>query len=188
MDSYCELLALPNPEIIQSAVVAELIQVLHKRLPTYEGQIGLAFPGYGQQRTLGGIIRILGPETAINSLHQTLANETSVRDYALLTPVKPIPANIKKHICYERRQTKGNSHFNRLKKRHQQKGTWSEELESAVKLKHNAHLRLPHAKLQSASTGQGFLLFIQRKERPKPVSGAFNGYGLAFDGTTVPSF
>lgn len=50
MDSYCELKALPNPEIIQSAVIAELMQVLHKLLPACEGQIGLDFPAYGQHK------------------------------------------------------------------------------------------------------------------------------------------
>lgn len=52
MDSYFDIKVLPNPEIIQSAVLAHLMQQLHKQLPVFNGRIGLAFPAYGQQVAL----------------------------------------------------------------------------------------------------------------------------------------
>lgn len=124
----------------------------------------------------------------INTLHRSLAQEVTIQDYALLTPVQQVPAGIKKYICYERRQTKGNSHFTRLKKRHKLKGSWNDALAKAVELKYTTQIQLPHVKLRSVSTGQNFLLFIHQKVTSKPVEGTFNGYGLALSGETVPSF
>ncbi|MBO9494862.1 type I-F CRISPR-associated endoribonuclease Cas6/Csy4 [Thalassotalea sp. G20_0] len=188
MDSYCELKALPNPEIIQSAVVSALMQALHSLLPTYEGRIGLAFPAYGQQRTLGGIIRILGKKADIDAFHSVLANHLVIRDYALLTPVSGIPEGISKHSCYSRKQPKGNSRYQRQKKRHLERGTWSEALEQAMHAQISKPLRLPHVGLKSSSNGQSFLLFIERHNKAKAEDGQFNSYGLALDHATVPEF
>ena len=188
MDSYFELKALPNPEIIQSAVVAELMQVLHKLLPSYDGRLGVDFPAYGQQHTLGGIIRLLGAKQDVETLHTALVQHPVIQDYALLTGVSTVPGTIGQYACYQRRQARGNSRFQRMKKRHQLKGTWTDELEQALQLKLSTPVRLPHVKLKSASTHQSFLLFVERKTSSKPLAGDFNGYGLGLDGTTVPVF
>ena len=94
MDNYFDMKALPNPEIIQSAVLAHLMQQLHKLLPAFEGRIGLAFPAYGQQRTLGGIIRVLGESKDVDRLYDQLQCMVVVSDYALLTPIEPTPMGI----------------------------------------------------------------------------------------------
>lgn len=188
MDSYCELKALPNPEIIQSAVVAELMQVLHQLLPQFDGRIGLDFPAYGQQRTLGGILRILGKKEDIETLHAALEKHPDIQDYALLTRPAGIPSGVKKYAGYLRQHARGNSRYQRLKKRHQNKGTWTETLEQVLLLKRSEPVHLPHVKLKSASTSQKFMLFIKQKNSAKPLSGSFNGYGLGVNGATVPVF
>ncbi|MGB0360079.1 MAG: type I-F CRISPR-associated endoribonuclease Cas6/Csy4 [Endozoicomonas sp.] len=188
MDSYFELKALPNPEIIQSEVVAELMQALHKILPSCDGRIGLDFLAYGQQRTLGGIIRILGKMQDVKAIYRTLDNHPLIRDYALLTPVESIPATVSKYACYQRRHARGNSRFRRLKKRHLNNGSWTEELEQTLLQKLSTPLYLPHVKLKSDSTNQQFLLFVERKTSSTAKTGSFNGYGLGLVGTTVPVF
>lgn len=188
MDSYFDLKALPNPEIIQSEVVEELMRVLHKTLPSFEGRIGVDFPAYGQQKTLGGIIRILGNEQDVKALHTTLSQHPVIRDYALLIAIDVIPDKISRYARCQRRHARGNSRFQRLKKRHLANGSWSEELEQALLQKLLNPLHLPHVKLSSASTGQRFLLFVERTICGRPVAGSFNGYGLGLDGTTVPIF
>ncbi|WP_422133890.1 type I-F CRISPR-associated endoribonuclease Cas6/Csy4 [Endozoicomonas sp. ALD040] len=188
MDSYCELKALPNPEIIQSAVVSAIIQALHKLLPTYEGRIGLSFPAYRQQPTLGGTIRILGKKADIDDLHSTLVGHAVIKDYALLKPVSTIPGSVTEHSCYHRRQPKGNSRLRRQKKRHLERGTWTDELEQAVLSQISKPLQLPHLGLKSSSNGQNFLLFIERHSKASSVVGRFNSYGLAIEKATVPEF
>lgn len=186
MDCYCELKALPNPEIIESAVVAELMQVMHRWLPAFKGRIGLDFPLYRQPKTLGGIIRILGKKDDIVSLHTTLKTDASVQDYALLTGIKDIPTSIKGYARIQRHHAKGNSRFKRLKKRHEEKGTWSQDLEKKVLEKFSVPLTLPYLGLKSSSSGQTFLLFIERKPSKGCVPGLFNSYGLGINGATIP--
>ena len=188
MDSYCELKALPNPEIIESAVIAELMQTLHQLLPQFDGRIGLDFPAYNQDRTLGGIIRILGQKEDMQALRALLEGHSVVQDYALLTGLDDIPAGVERYASYQRQHVRGNSRYQRQKQRHESRGTWNEVLEQALQEKCSRPLHLPHVKLRSASTSQRFMLFIKRKSRSKPQVGSFSGYGLGIDGSTVPVF
>lgn len=188
MDSYCELKALPNPEIIQSAVVSALMQALHSLLPAYGGRIGLAFPAYGQHRTLGGIIRILGDKADMEALHTALTNHSVIQDYALLTSLDAVPDSVSRYLCYQRRQPKGNSRLQRMKKRHVERGSWSEEWEQAARTNMAKRICLPYVGLKSSSTQQSFLLFIERRSKTNAMAGGFNSYGLALDKATVPDF
>lgn len=188
MDSYCELKALPNPEIIQSIVMAELMNALHPLLVKFEGRIGVDFPEYRQQHTLGGMVRLFGNKTDIEAIHDLLAMNTTIEDYSLLTKVMEIPQTVHSYVTCQRRHARGSSRFRRLKKRHQERGTWTEELEQAVSEKLSISLNLPYMAISSASTSQTFLLFIERKRRKAPLEGLFNGYGLGLSGATVPVF
>jgi CRISPR-associated endonuclease Csy4 len=188
MDSYFDIKALPNPEIIQSAVLAHLMQQLHKQLPVFNGRIGLAFPAYGQQRTLGGIIRVLGDREDVEKLYGQLQGMADVSDYALLTSVEPTPMNITQYARYTRAHAKGNSRLQRLKRRHQAAGTWTDELAAAITSKYSQPLHLPHVRLNSISSGQVFLLFVRRNVVQEQARGEFNAYGLSLSEATVPVF
>ena len=188
MDSYFDMKALPNPEIIQSAVLAHLMQQLHKLLPVFDGRIGLAFPAYGQQRTLGGIIRVLGESKDVEKLYDQLQCMADVSDYALLTSVEPTPMNITQYARYTRAHAKGNSRLQRLKRRHQAAGTWTDELAAAIASKYSQPLHLPHVSLNSVSSGQVFILFVRRNVVQEQGKGAFNAYGLSLGDATVPVF
>ena len=188
MDSYFDIKALPNPEIIQSAVLGHLMQHLHQLLPAFDGRIGLAFPAYGQQRTLGGIVRVLGESKDSNALYHQLQDAADVSDYALLTRIEPTPANISRYVKYTRVHTKGSSHLKRLKRRHQEAGTWTDELASLIASKYSQPLHLPHVSLNSASSGQRFMLFVRRQIVQEQGQGVFNSYGLSLGEVAVPAF
>jgi CRISPR-associated endonuclease Csy4 len=188
MDSYFEIKALPNPEILQSEVVSYLMQHLHTVLPQFEGRIGLGFPAYGQLRTVGGIIRVIGSEEDITRLKESLVELAEVRDYGLLTDISYVPERITKFASYHRVHTKGNSHLKRLKKRQLARGTWSDEHERKVQERYQEALKLPHLKLKSGSTGQRFLLFVKQRISVSETKGLFNGYGLGKENATVPWF
>lgn len=187
MDHYFDLKALPDAELVQSAVVAQLLQMLHGFLPEYEGELGLDFPGYGQQRTLGGIIRVLGPEAGVSRLVQQLQDHRDCRDYGLLGEVKAIPDSTR-FVANRRHHVKGNSRMQRHKKRHEQRGTWTPELALILAAAYTKPSRLPFIQLHSGSTGQQFLLFVDRRVKPVAKPGKFNSYGLSLDGSTVPAF
>ena len=180
--------ALPNPEIIQSAVLAHLMQQLHKLLPAFDGRIGLAFPAYGQQRTLGGIIRVLGESKDVEKLYDQLQCMADVSDYALLTPIEPTPVNITQYARYTRAHAKGNSRLQRLKRRHQAAGTWADELATAIVSKYSQPLHLPHVSLNSVSSGHAFMLFVRRNIAQENGGGEFNAYGLSLGDGVVPVF
>ena len=189
MDRYFDIKAISNPEIIQSAVMAHLMQQLHKLLPQYGGRIGLDFPGYRKKLGLGAVIRVLAVEQDIQALKHQLTNAHKVTEYALITSVGHIPESVTHFAQYTRVHAKGNSYINRLKKRHQARGTWTVELEAAIRIKASVRLDFPYINLRSESTGQNLILFINRARVTKPVAGLFNGYGLSSpDFATVPLF
>ena len=189
MNSYFEIKAIPDPELLQSAVISHLMQCLHSYLPNYEGRIGLGFPGYGQQRTLGGIIRVLGSTEDLNLLLQQLKADNHSSSYALLTEILEVPKNINLHAVYSRKHAKGNSNFERLRKRHIERQTWTGELGNKVLEKYSQSIHLPHIYLRSGSTQQAkFPIFIKREMMPTPKTGSFNAYGLSLEGATIPLF
>ena len=184
---------MPNAEMIQSQIVSYLMQAVHSLLPAFKGRVGIAFPAYGQQRTAGGILRLLGDRQDIDNLNQQAVFNPILRDYSLITPTKDIPEQGVLYACYHRVHAKGNSRLVRLKKWHKTKGTWTNELHKAILNSIVLSRRKqPYIRLNSASSGQPFLLFIEKKILKKEVIGTFNGYGLSQHNTenqaTVPDF
>ena len=76
----------------------------------------------------------------------------------------------------------------RLKRRHQAEGTWTDELATAIASKYIQPLHLPHVSLNSVSTGQAFILFVRRHVMQESELGSFNAYGLSLGEATVPVF
>ena len=191
MNQFFEIKALPDPEIIQSTILGFLMDSVHKnivQLQTGKGQVGVAFPCYGQHRSLGGIIRLIGEKAYLEELHELVCADSIFEDYALATVIQPVPEEIVGHCEYRRIHPKGNSHFRRLKKRQQARGSWNEEAEAEIEQKFLQPLGLPHVYLQSKSTDQKYPLFVKAFFHKTPKKGTFNCYGLSLSGATVPSF
>jgi CRISPR-associated endonuclease Csy4 len=189
MDSYFNIKAIPDPEMLQSAVVGQLMQAMHFLLPSYAGRVGLGFPGYGQSRTLGGILRVHGSAEDVQKLENEVKDNSIFRSYALVTSVEKIPNRVNGYAEYRRFHVKGESHYRRLEKRHKARGTWTPELEKAIAEKYQEPMKCPHVALKSRSTGQPkFMLFVKKLERGEAIGGVFNSYGLSVDGATVPLF
>ena len=188
MDSYFELKAIPDAELLQSAVVAQLMQTVHGLLPAFEGDVGLSFPGYGQARTLGGILRFHGGRQQLEQLSHQLCQNPTINSYALVTEVNAVPDRINGHAIFQRLHVKGESRIKRWRKHNQENGTWTAEREQAVTAKYRENIICPHVALKSHSTGQSrFLLFIQRRVSGEEVEGKLNAYGLSKT-ATVPWF
>lgn len=183
---YIELKLIPQAELIQSQVMSFVMQGIHYVLPSYEGRVGIGFPNYSQSSTLGGLVRLFGSEADCHRLLQDL-QRGELQNYVLISSIEKIPENINQYACFNREQTKGESSIRRSKKRLEQQGKWSDEVEGKMRLKWIENLSLPHVHLNSASTKQRFILFIKQKKTIKLKEGNFNAYGLSAE-ATVPIF
>lgn len=187
---YLDLKAIPQAEMLQSDVLAMMMQTLHGALPRYAGRIGIAFPAYGQNRSLGGILRLFGSEADLKTLHSYLQG-TTLPDYALLGHIEKVPQDkVFAHARFTRRQKKGGSDLRRAEKRLKEQGLSAQDIQNRLTAKAAkiGTQHLPHVHLRSASTGQRFILAIHRQQAPHASTGLFNSYGLSQSGTTVPLF
>lgn len=185
LSHYIELKAIPQAELSQAEVISSLMQHIHRMLPTYAGRIGIGFPGYGQQRTLGGIIRLFGNEQDLQPLFQILQ---SLADYALISPPTAVPQP-HGHAVFARQQPKGQSDQRRAERRLKAQGLSDSEIQQRLRnkqLKQNP-IRTPFVQMQSSSTAQHFLLWISRHSKTEAQTGTFNSYGLS-NTATVPVF
>ena len=181
---YIEIKAIPQVDMLQTEVISFCLQKLHQILPHFEGRIGLAFPAYGNDKTLGGIIRLFGSENDCDSVY---IKSQELRDYVLLSEVMPIPEKVRSYRIYQRVQMKGQSAIRRAEKRLTAQGKWSEEVRQNMLQKQATQRVYPHAHLKSSSTKQQFILAIKSVYKAKSVEGSFSAYGLS-QKATVPHF
>ena len=149
---YADLKAIPQAEMLQSQVVAHIVQTLHGLLPRFGGRIGIGFPAYGQNRTLGGIVRLFGSETDLDDLHCLLQN-TGLSDYALIGRLEEVPSEkVYAHARFVRRQPKHGSDLRRAEKRMASQGLPPEEIRRrlAAKAAKRSACTLPHIFLKKA--------------------------------------
>ena len=181
---YIEIKAIPQVDMLQTEVISFCLQKLHQILPHFEGRIGLAFPAYGNDKTLGGIIRLFGSENDCDSVY---IKSQELRDYVLLSEVMPIPEKVRSYRIYQRVQMKGQSAIRRAEKRLTAQGKWSEEVRQNILQKQSTQRVYPHVHLKSSSTKQQFILAIKSVYKAKSVEGSFSVYGLS-QKATVPHF
>lgn len=181
---YIELRAIPQVDMLQTEIISFCMQKLHQILPHFEGRIGLGFPAYGNDRTVGGIIRLFGSENDCHFIHFKLQ---SLQDYALIGEIKNVPEKIKSYRVYQRFQPKGQSAIRRAEKRLKAQGKWNEEVLQNMLQKQTTQRIYPHIRLTSSSTKQQFILAIKATYQTKAIDGVFNAYGLS-QIATVPHF
>ena len=181
---YIEIKDMPQVDMLKTEVISFFLQKLHQILPHFEGRIGLAFPAYGNDKTLGGIIRLFGSENDCDSVYIKLQE---LRDYVLISESMQIPEKVRSYRIYQRDQMKGQSAIRRAEKRLTAQGKWSEEVRQNMLQKQATQLVYPHAHLKSSSTKQQFILAIKSVYKAKSVEGSFSTYGLS-QTATVPHF
>lgn len=188
LSHYCDIRAIPQADMFQSEVVSLIIQGLHRELPAFAGGIGLAFPGYGQNRTLGGIVRVFGPFGDLGRLRGALGASELI-DYALLGAITAIPSTVKGYICFARKHIKGASDMRRTEKRLTAQGMPAAEIVRRLhdKARKSPRTCCPHVHLKSHSTGQKMVLCVARHVKRKAQIGRFSSYGLSHT-ATVPDF
>ena len=178
---YIDITLLPDPEFSHAHLLGALLAKLHRALVQHgAGDIGTSFPQHVNaplsQRTLGSMLRLHGPQHALEAL---MAQDwlRGMRDHVALTPLAAAPPNAP-HRLVLRRQFKTNAE--RLRRRRmQRKGETAAQAQAAIPDSVERRPDLPYAHLRSSSTGQPFCLFIAHgPQLATAVVGHFNTYGL----------
>lgn len=188
LSHHLEFTVIPQADMVTPEALALILQWLHPQLPNYQGEVGIAFPGYIRNRSLGSRLRLFASEQTLARIRQS-GIEEGINDYALIGKIKEIPAGVKEHVCYTRQRQKGLSDLRRAKKRLATQGLSNEEVERRLANKARKALAkpAPYLYLQSQSTGQRMTLAIERKTQSEACAGQFGSYGLS-NQTTVPDF
>lgn len=184
MDFYLELQLLPDPEFPSSLLMNALFAKLHRALVLHgQNDIGISFPDY-EQRNLGQRIRLHGNLTSLTKLTGQPWLQ-GMRDHCASSGIQPVPANTQ-HCIVRRVQVKSSPE--RLRRRRIARGATPEQALHAIPDCAAERLRLPFITLNSQSSGQRFLLFIEQLKPQETLStGSFNAYGLSST-ATVPWF
>ncbi|RMX06922.1 type I-F CRISPR-associated endoribonuclease Cas6/Csy4 [Corticibacter populi] len=180
---YIDIQLLPDPEFSPTHLLSALVAKLHRALAAQgTNDIAIAFPQYQlQPRSLGQVLRLLGPETSLQTL---IASDwlRGMRDHTQLTGIAAVPAEAEqRHLT--RRQFKTSAE--RLRRRRiKRKGETAEQAATAIPDSVERQPDLPFVHLRSSSTGQPFQLFLALSEPVSaPVHGTFNAYGLSATAT-----
>jgi CRISPR-associated endonuclease Csy4 len=189
MNYFVDLEILENPDIQMATILNSLFGKLHNAL-VHAGdalQIAISFPKckFGGIPTLGNVLRLHGEEQDLTGFvaknwHSALA------DYLNISKPQPIPAEVSfAQIKRVQIQSSAERLRRRFMKRHNVDA-------NAARLKIPDTVeqltKLPWLHVRSASTAQGFKLFIEVGKSDKTaISGTFNRYGLSAT-ATVPIF
>ena len=190
---YRELTLLPDVEVTENFLWSKLFYEVHHALA--EGRwkhpamnIGCSWPEYGTAG-LGKKLRLISEnrEDLENlSIEPRLAR---YRDYCHLTAIRPVgDRRIQGYAVYRRYQPDGAAE--RKARRYARRHPDVSMAEAERLLKQKERKFLPFIQIASASTGQGFSLFIEKmvKEKDDGIQPApFSTYGLSAS-AVVPEF
>lgn len=187
---YIDITLQPDPEFSHTHLLGALYAKLHRALVQLEAtEIGVSFPLHtnepGRPRTLGNVLRLHGPQSALQQL-MAMNWLKGMRDHVQLEELATAPSGAP-HRKVERRQFKTNA--DRLRRRRMvRKGETAEQAWAAIPDTVERAPNLPYVQLRSSSTGQSFCLFVEHGATlPSAGSGGFNTYGMS-SGSTVPWF
>ncbi|MEZ8147728.1 type I-F CRISPR-associated endoribonuclease Cas6/Csy4 [Enterovibrio norvegicus] len=181
MDSYIDIVVLPDAEITSPALMNNLFAKLHRALVELaSGDVAVSFPKYGKM--LGNILRLHGTRDALDRL-MVQPWLKGLRDYTSVSDISPVPDNVQGYRSTFRVQQKSPQN---IRKRAISKG-WLSEEEALHKIPDSKQKRLslPFIQIKSQSTNQEVRLFVERGELlDKPETGHFSSYGFSRTATT----
>jgi CRISPR-associated endonuclease Csy4 len=189
MNHFVDIEILENPDIQPATLLNSLFGKFHKALVQADDglQIGISFPkcksvGFP---TLGNVLRLHGEEEKL-LLFIAMNWYSTLIDYLSVSKVQTIPKEVNfAHIKRIQIQSNAERLRRRFMKRH---GVNAETAKLKIPDSVAQITKLPWLQVRSASTAQGFRLFIEiGKVSKTAVSGSFNRYGLSAT-ATVPIF
>lgn len=187
MDTYIDIILLPDPEFPATTLMSALFGKFHRGLVRYEeGAIGVSFPDVRDEiRSLGNRLRLHGTLETLRGFQQT-DWLTGMRDHVSVNSACVVPASAR-HRVVRRVQAKSNPERQR-RRLIARKGVTIEQAIQVIPDSKAKRLNLPYLVLTSQSTSQQFRLFVEHLAiREQAMAGEFSAYGLSST-ATVPWF
>lgn len=185
MDHYLDIRLLPDPEFSAPMLMNALFAKLHRALAADASiDIAISFPDATASH-LGRVMRLHGSVARLTA-HMTKTWLGGMRDHLEITRVEPVPPMA---VPYQVRRVQVKSNAARLRRRYLKRHptTDSSSVVELIPDRVERLLALPHLRINSTSSGQQFLLFIQQTQASETRTGEFNSYGLSIT-ATVPWF
>ncbi|ABM57215.1 type I-F CRISPR-associated endoribonuclease Cas6/Csy4 [Verminephrobacter eiseniae] len=186
---YIDITLRPDPEFSPAHLLNALHAQLHLALVQLgTGDVGVSFPGFilrGEHSHLGTTLRLHGATSALQRL-QALSWLRGMRDHVKTSEVAPVPTHTQ-HRVVRRVQAKSSPERSRRRLMRRLEIDEAQALQR-IPDQEGRRLALPYLRLQSASKGQVFRLFIEHGpllDTPSP--GSFGTYGLSTQ-ATIPWF
>lgn len=188
LSHYLDFHLLPDPEFAPNQLLTALYAKLHRALVQTQSQgLAVGFPGYSERPLgLGQTLRVFGSSDALTQL-MAMPWLRGMSDHV---KVDSVVAHVPAGAMYRRlSRVQAKSSPERLRRRQMKRHGLTHE-QARERIPDNAveTLNLPFLAVQSASTGQRFLMFLRLgPAQSEPVHGHFNAYGLSAT-ATIPWF
>ena len=195
---YQEIILHDDTEISLGFLWGKMYGIVHDKLVSIQNDegktpVGAAFPDYGSKKfPLGNRLRLFSPDTKTLEKLSLGRSFENMADYVEVSNILQTPTE-HGYAIFSRKQFK-KTNPERLARRYAKRHGVS--LEEAMRkyevLEEKSEKiveenRLPYVNLHSASTGQRYKLFIDKKETNESSGGWFKTYGLG-SGAAVPDF
>lgn len=183
MDSYINIMVLPDPEMRETLLINNLFAKLHRALVQHKiDDIGVSFPNHA--KTLGNVLRLHGKGESLQAF-MVEPWLKGLRDYCSIADISRVPNDVS-YRAVKRVQAK--SAHNKRQRSITKGWLTPEQASDSIPDTAQKPLTQPFVQLYSTSTKQAMRLYIQHQpEQASPVLGVFNRYGLS-NNTTIPWF
>lgn len=192
MKYYIDIKLLFNSEISLGFIWQKVYLPLHLALVKTKDEdnkvkIGFSFPKYQDKSfPLGDVLRIFAPSKEDLISFDATQSLIILDEYISISEIKDVPSNVSEFVQFSRKQFKSSSA--RLARRQaMRKGISLEEALRNYEGMSEQSTKLPFVIMQSASSNQNMLIFIEKNISNTEIKGLFSTYGLS-KSSTVPWF
>lgn len=192
MKYYQSISLLPNSDVSPNFVWKKLYQQIHiiladNKTEENKSKIGVSFPEYDETKhALGMKLRLFAYNEETLKRVQLEKWLERLKDYVHISKIKPVPEKISEYACFKHVKLKGNRE-KLARRRATRKGLTFEQALEHYEGFDEQHTTLPYINMVSATNGQRFRLFIEKRNVDDPQKGMFSCYGLSSK-TAVPLF
>lgn len=192
MNYYQEIFLLPNADIGIYFLWQKVYQQIHlalaeNKIADNASPVGVVFPEYNSLKNyLGTKLRLYAEEEKLLEKIKIEKWLKRLKDYVIISPIKPVPEKLAGYACFKHIKFKGNKE-KLARRRAKRKGETLQQAMACFEDFEEQYSKLPYINMASQTNGQRFRLFIEKQIMEKPQTGLFSCYGFS-NTTTVPLF
>ena len=150
--------------------------------------IGLSFPNYSNNRSLGDTLRLFSSTKEKLKELKLEVWLNRLEGYVFIGDIKEVPKNINKFVSFRRKQFKTNVERLARRQAKRKKISYEEALKNYENFDGDKNkTKLPYVNIKSLSSEREMKIFIEKIESSEEKKGMFSTYGLSRE-STVPCF